>query len=184
MKLIATPEEIQKFTKLGVLKIKSKDSYFIETNADLKGIKHEIEVEMNTEPTNKPSNKVLEYDKYWRAFPTPSEIRIILKGIGVRDTRNLRTGSRETTQKRLIKLSKSYSPQEILDTIKYEVSLRTKESLATGKNKFEFMKAAEAWANDEGNISVMYEEMKNPLGKKVGSSNSNYNNSDDDFNFV
>jgi hypothetical protein len=182
MKLVATPDEIDKFSKLGILKVKSKNEYFIEVS-DLKSVKHQIDVEMNTEPTNKPSNKVLEYDKYWEAFPTPSEIKKMLGGF-VSYPRNLRTGSKDTIQKRLIKLSKSFTPQDIIDTIKFEVSMRSKESMNTGKDVFKFMKGAEPWANDEGNIITMFNEMKSSL--KGGNKGSSLNLSayDNDLNFV
>ena len=182
MKLTASPEEIDKYSQLGILKIKSKDQYFIDV-IDLKGNKHSIEMVMDTEPTNKISHKVLEYDKYWDAFPTPAEIKKKLSGIGVQFARNLRSGVRSTIQKRLINLSKTYSPSDILNTIAYEVLIRTKESIATNKNKFDFMKGAEPWCNDEGNISVMFAEMKNSLR---GGSNSPQNNNsfNDDFTFV
>ena len=183
MRLIATPDEIDKFTKSGVLKIKSKNEYFIEVS-DLKSVKHQIDVEMNTEPTNKPSNKVLEYDKYWEAFPTPTEIKKMLSGITISYPRNLRTGSKDTIQKRLIKLSKTYTPDDIINTIKFEVSQRAKESMNTNRDMFKFMKGAEPWSNDEGNIMTMFEEYKISLrggNKGVTLNNNGFN---DDMTFV
>lgn len=181
MKLVATPEEIDKYSRLGILKIKAKNEYFLSIT-DLKGTAHSIDVSMDLEPTMKPSHKVLEYDKYWDAFPTPSDIKKALVGIGVQFSRNLRTGSREVIQKRLIKLSKNYSPKDILDTINYEVQMRIKESLATNKNKFDYMKGAEPWSNDEGNISTMFSEMQSSSLKDFPQSSNNKFN--DDFNFV
>lgn len=183
MKLVATPDEIDKFSKLGILKVKSKNEYFIEVS-DLKSVKHQIDVEMNTEPTNRPSNKVLEYDKYWEAFPTPTEIKKILNGLSIQYPRNLRTGSKDTIQKRLIKLSKSFTPDDIINTIKFEVAMRAKESMNTGKDVFKFMKGAEPWSNDEGNIITMFEEYKSSLRGGNKRTSLNLNKFDSDMTFV
>ena len=157
MRLICSTEELLALSKDGILKVKSKDEYYLETRPNLLG--ESVTIIVTTSDKEVKSTKILDTDVFINAFPTPAIIKKYLCITGGELFRNLRTGRKDVIRRNLINLSKKYTPDDVLNIIKYEVEWRVKNSLKSGRNEFQFMSAAEAWSNNDVNVDAMYQNM-------------------------
>lgn len=185
MHLVATIEEIEENAKLGILKLVSKDEYMIETRPDAFGKIHQIKVLVEHAAVQ---NKVLSVDAYLQQFPTIAESAKLLKLVSSKLSRNLRTGNKDKIQRKLLSLSKQFTPEEIAGAIKEEIELRVTQSNKTGRNELNYMQGAEAWCNNTANVEEMvelYRSNKAPEGERLDVKRTD--NSDEfdlrDFNF-
>jgi len=172
-------EELQQLVELGVLKVKSKNEYYIETKPDIFGENHMILV--NTfdsddfrESSKRGDGKVLPVDSFLEAFPTPGEVRNMLSSINAVMPRTLKSGVKSKMQSKLVELSKRYTPIEILNVVKFEVKKRVETSLQTGRNELQFMQAAGSWLNNDANFESIFEEMNAKTNKQVGNDELNF----------
>lgn len=156
MKLICSQKEAEHLIKLGVLKVKAKDEYYIETKPNIIGEIHMILVSVSNEI--EANSGCLDVDRFLKAFPTPLESKNMLVAIDGFMSRSLRSGVKDKMQKKLNELSKKYSPDEILGMVAYEVKKRVESSLINNRNELQYMQAAGSWLNNDANIEALYEE--------------------------
>ena len=160
MKIICNEEELKSLVKLGVLKAKSLNEYYIETKPDFTGKSQMILVSLSEEEELK--NGILKAADYLAAFPTSVQYsKLLLPALGEVPHRNLRTGTTSKLQPRLKVLAKKYKPEEIISMIKLEIDTRVKSSFQNGQNALQYMQGAASWLNNDGNMEALYEELKN-----------------------
>ncbi len=178
MYLSGSKSEIMNLVSNGVLKMKNKDEYYIEAKSNSGNEPYIILVSISDLPEKSNNSQEINVEDFLKAFPTPSEAKVMLLPINGILNRSLRTGTKSKMQLKLNNFCKNHPNVNIIDLVKHEVKKRVTTSLRTNRNELQFMRASEAWLNDDANIDSLIDEVYNNKEDYLTTDNSI------DFNFV
>jgi len=157
--MIVSPEELNKLITTGLVKNDNGYKFCV------KDICIPVEVDVGEKQQKTFRVEASDVDRVLRAFPSIAEVNKALQSKGVTFTRNLRTGRKDIITKHLKSLASRYSPDMIIEIVKFEAERRIKATTAR-HNEIAYMKACEAWLNDDANIDAMDELMTTEPNKK------------------